>query len=503
MSEKHQSLRLARLSARQWPPKSHKFPITFNLGKETVGILKSIDVKLVDFYNNVVNKSLEKASNGEFHWVCKNVKSFDLSFYVPLNIMNFPHHKIQNLLIMLNGLNEIQHIHYSHYDRIGASLAFNGIGATLYPTPFHLNRTSYLEERFKKEYEKRPGRQQNWPQAPGAPIMNRIPHKSMLSRPEAIFYCFLQLSHELSSFARYLRGSKGSLKTSNEFICIDSNDTEFYDQLFDRTNLKINLLGYSLGGLQALYTFLSNPDLFDHCILVNSGASIDTLKTKPVRISDVEWEMIRKELHNIRHDLPSDISKFDRNCLNEVLFERPFKNRKIANIFRQNAHKLFFIAGGADIVSPAEYLLQFLSKNDFSETSSEFRGLNILQVEGLAHPLQRSLDYDRWFPIIINTIDEFIRSPDPTLNQISYSDVIDWFSRLEIEDQAWYSWCQKKELLDIEGDQNLDIEKFADKLGSEVKKNFLQYYLISKRYFENDSELLRTVERQKKRGSSG
>ena len=104
---------LGRLSARQWPPKPHKIPITLNLGKETVSLLKNIDVELVNFYDEVVNNSAKNAKNGEFHWVCENVKSFDLSFYLPISIMNFPDQKIQNVLIMLNGINEIQHIHYS------------------------------------------------------------------------------------------------------------------------------------------------------------------------------------------------------------------------------------------------------------------------------------------------------------------------------------------------------------------------------------------------------
>lgn len=496
MTIKYQSLPLARLSARQWPPKSHKFPVTFNLDKETVGILKNIDVKLVKFYNKIVNNSLKEAKKGKFHWVCENAKTFDLSFYVPMNVMNLPHQKIQNVLIMLNGLNEIEHIHYSQYDRIGASLAFSGIGAVLYPTPFHLNRTTYLEERFKKEYEKRPDKQQSWPRAPGAPTMNRIPHKSMLLHPEAIFYCFQQISNEVSSFARYLRHIDGSLDMSNGLINLDSNDKEFYDQLFDPTTLKINLLGYSLGGMQALYTFLRNPDLFDHCILVNSGASIDSLRVKPVRIKNEEWERIKSNCHKIRYSLPSDISIIDRNFLNAVLFERPFKDENTAHIFRENAHKLLFIGGGADIVSPADYLLQFLEK-DHAATSTEFRGLNILQVEGLAHPLQRSLEYDRWFPIIISTIDKFIRSPNRRLKQISYQDVINWFSQLEIKNQAWDDWCRTKNLLDTEGDQNLDVVKIVDKLSPKDKKTFLQYYLISKRYFENDSEFLRTLEREK------
>jgi hypothetical protein len=151
MNERNQSLTPARLSARQWPPKSHKFPATFYLGKETVGILKNINVNFVDFYDKIVNDSIEKAKNEKFHWVCENMKSFDLSFYIPMQIMNSPDQKIKNVLIMLNDLNEIRHIHYSHYDRIGVSLASHGIGAVLYPTPFHLNRASYLEERFRKE----------------------------------------------------------------------------------------------------------------------------------------------------------------------------------------------------------------------------------------------------------------------------------------------------------------------------------------------------------------
>lgn len=476
----------SRHGARQWPPQPHKYPVTFSLG-ETVGILKDINVNMLNYYETTVRKSAELDGSDEFHWVCRGVKSFDLSFYVPLNVMSVGDEKIQEVVIMFNGLNEIANRHYAHYDRLGASLALNGIGAVLYTTPFHLNRTPYLERKFRKLYEERGG-SQKWPDSPGADVMMRVPHRGVLRNQESLFHSFQQLATEVLDFASYLR-----VRSIKGFITMDKDDEIFYEELFDRKNVRVSLLGYSLGGLQALYTYLKDPGLFGRCILVNSGASVDNLRTKPVGITDGEWSAIRQGARKAKYHLAEMINVHDRGFLDDVLFERPFKNDETLRVFGASSNNLLFIAGGADAVSPAEYLLQFQPKGGGSS-----RGLNILQVEGLEHPLQRSLEYDRWFPLIVNTINKFLRTPDMRKSEYSYDHVIQDLLKVKIAGQPWDQWCRDKELVDAR-DQNLNVERILKQLPELAKPEFFLNYLYSKRYFVTDAELLRTLDRERPR----
>lgn len=138
--------RVQRAGPRSWPPTSHKYPVAFNAGQEATGILKSIAVTLLPYYQKMLDRR-------DRVWTCDHVREFDLSIYVPLDLLDRRKARINNVVIMLNGLNEVSHLHYSHYDRIGARLASRGIGAILYPTPFHLNRAAYLEPCYRVEYE--------------------------------------------------------------------------------------------------------------------------------------------------------------------------------------------------------------------------------------------------------------------------------------------------------------------------------------------------------------
>lgn len=484
-----------RIGARAWPPKIHKFPITFSQGNEAVGLLKSVSVDLSKYYNDTLERSRNLRSMKKSHWVCEQLEKFDLSFYLPIHVLSTPSQKLNTIVIMINGLNEITHVNFAHYDRIGAALASKGIGAILHPSPFHLNRAAYMEQRFKKAWENYPSpepRLQTWPESPGAETTSRLPHHSILRHPEAIFHCFEQLSNEVIALAKFFQ----TFSPSNRF---DHQDVLFYDRFFEKKP-RIALIGYSFGGLEALYSFLKEPNLFDHCILFNSGAAITKLRTKPVRISNKDWDDIVQRILFQRTHLPMDIPLDNQELLDEVLLNRPFTRTRVRELLCENVSKLLFISGGADIVSPSEYVLQFIEKESMSKYNHTQKsdGLNVLQIGGLQHHLHNSSFYDQWFPVIINTIESFLRGPHPSGKQVSYEEVVSGLSKLKIKGLDLDLAVMKNKWLDEE-DHSIRVEEIYDKLKEDEKKEFIKLYIVSKRYFSTDSELLRTMERERDR----
>ena len=485
----------SRLGARAWPPRCHKYPITFSRSNETIGLLKSVSVDLSEYYKRIYSKYNSYKNGNRSHWVCDQLKTFDLSFYLPINILGTSNQKVNTVVIMINGLNEIFNANFMHYDRMGLALASRGIGVILHPSPFHLNRAAYMKNRFKGDWEKHHStgeeRYQTWSEGHGADTTSRLPHHSMIRHPECIFHCFKQISDEVIALTEFLHGKRNS-------SCFDDHDSSSYDRFFKRDdNLQAILLGYSFGGLEALFTFLKEPDLFSHCILFNSGAAIDKLRTKPVHISNKEWHQIVQSILKERTRLPTEILANDRELLDEIFFNRPFLGTTSIESFCNSLPRLLFIAGGADIVSPSEYVLQFIKKDIACEhiDNSKFNGLNVLQICGLEHHLQDSPQYDQWFPVIINTIESFVKvkpSPGP---QISKGEVVRFFSKVKIGKKPFE--VALKTMIDDDDLNFKGIEKVFEKIEKKEKQKIIEMYMVSKRFFANDSELLRTINRER------
>ncbi len=479
-----ESPHVQRSGPRSWPPKPHKDPIAFNAGQEATGLLKAISVKLLPYYQTLLDRR-------DGVWTCDQVREFDLSFYVPLDILDRRTARIHNIVIMVNGLNEIRHVHYRHYDRIGARLASRGIGAILSPTPFHLNRAAYIERRYERQY-KRHHRQtgceplQVWGRDPKA-VSTRVPHHSLLKKPEAIFYCFEQTANELKVLAELLTGSSTPA----------SAERSFFERLFSlEPTTRVSLLGYSLGGLQALYAFLLKPELFHRCILINSGARLHDIKTKPVLINDRDWHTILDEVSTVRVENREGIEH--PSILDDVLFNRPFSEPQARENFRQNVHKILFVSGGADIVSPAEHLSRFLRPEDAPES-----GLNILLLGGVAHTLEHSPAYDEWFLALMRIVEQFVRAPSDE-TPVPYDRLIQDLASIRVGKKSWAVHVRDHDSSTPEdafvnpNDQSIDLQRLLDLLSDDDQAKFLDYYYISKRFFDNDGDMIREVDRSQR-----
>lgn len=452
---------------RIWPPQPHRFPVAFKLGNETTGVLKSVSARPSSYYEGRLQEARRR---GGTFFETDHCFNFDCSFYFPHQVTGSPSRTVNNVLIMLNGLNEIHNVHFAHYDRIGAALAFRGLGVVLYPTPFHLNRTPYLVAGRRNEYESRDDCAQNWPRAPGTKDMKRHPSVDLMKDQTPLFACFDQTAREVIEFAKTLKR-----RQKHE----GAIDATFYDH-YIAPDAQISLLGYSMGGLQALYTFLLEPKLFHQCVLVNSGVAITELNPKPVGISLRNW---RDMARNAKSRFNSSRLPFlDRGLLQDVLFG--FKTH--SDLFNEAASRLLFISGGADPVANPRYLSRLVSD----------QGLNLMQIAGLAHPLESPV-FDWWFFLIVNAIHHFLTAP--SADNLSAEAIVVALRHFRIDGLRWDKWLlrgqQPQESVYINrADQNLLLEEFFERFQAQAE-SFLRLYVMSKRYFGNDAELLRAMER--------
>lgn len=445
---------------RNWPPKSHRMPVIFKLGNETTGILKNVVARISNYYQKMLEDTFFET---------RHCFDFDVSFYFPHHITSSEDLKVDNFLIMLNGLNEIHNYHFAHYDRIGAALAFRGLGVGLHPTPFHLNRIPYITADKREEYEKKGT--QTWPKAPGTTDMKRHPSHSLMRDPTTLFFCFDQTAMELRDFALTIKQDPPTR----------SIDSAFYNH-FIHKNATVDLLGYSMGGLQALYTFLRYPGNFHRCILINSGVNINQLNPKPVNIPKKEWDNMAKSAQKSFSKVAKNLS--DPDLLNGVLFG--FKD--FNNAFKELSDRILFISGGADKVADARKLHDLKSKS----------GLNLIEIAGLSHPLHSPI-FDRWFPLIINAIELFLTSPKDKSLPLSAEDILKRLMVFKIKGERWDKALRGVDQSSryIDENHNLLLEEILEEISTPAE-DFLKYYFMSKRYYQHDEELLRAIEREEK-----
>jgi predicted esterase len=186
-------------------------------------------------------------------------RTFHLRFYIPKAALISKEEKIHNVVIMFNGLDEIDR--FDLYDVLGQHLAEQGIAAVLLPTPHHLNRHTPVG------------------------LSPKPPHEELFKHPILIYYNYKQSMLESELLIRKLRHQQ-----------VDNDDLNFYESLFD-PGLRISILGFSLGGLRALASFVQEPTKYHTCIIFNSGVEPSLLNTEFLNISKVEWKSFSEKLY--------------------------------------------------------------------------------------------------------------------------------------------------------------------------------------------------------------
>ena len=288
-------------------------------------------------------------------------KRFHLRFYIPKSIYNDKFHKIRKCFIYLNGLDEIRY--FTLYDQLGKALCNFGYASILIPLPNHLNRNLGFRVGDLKRLE--------------------TPSESFLTEPEKIYLAYKQFIKEIDILYSHICNKKCHKPKSE--CCA------FYKYFFD-DNVRVSIIGYSLGGLGALSYYLLRKHKINSCILLNSGAQLDDIDVSDFIPID-KWQQMIIKLHKEKFLMKNDLS--------EQLFDRLFLGNSLTllkNDLKEESRKILFILGGSDSVT---------RRQGISKIEPENYGLSILQLPGIHHFLSIDLHWDQWFSSVINMIVSF------------------------------------------------------------------------------------------------
>lgn len=360
---------------------------------------------------------------------------FYLRCYMPTEKLLDNDPKIENLVIMFNGLNETDN--YALYDQLGSQFAAKGIASILLPLPDHFNRNPFFR-RFEMKEEDR-----------------ITPFEAMYLQPIGFYERYLQYMDEINLLLRHI---------SRECKSKDEN-CSFFNTFFNK-DTKVSCLGYSLGGLAALSTFLINRKAYQSCIVLNSGISLARMAPTPI-IESSKWDKFVMDLEEQfdkqeKKTKPKKIEKYSK-IFGKVFFDRNIKELRIELI--ELAKKILFVFGGKDRLIPFE---------EFKEFEVKEHGLTIFKIPGLDHFLYRDAEWAHWSDIIVNLIQQFNRKSGH--EYLTADKITDQY----IELNKKYNLLEKEDFHNVTYIQN-ETEKetmrrilFAYPVFFDISKNFIK-----------------------------
>lgn len=291
-------------------------------------------------------------------------RRFHIRFYIPKFAFSTKNKKVNRLILMINGLNEMDH--FTLYDQIGHVLCQHGIASALIPLPDHLHRhTKWRLKRPKKRHKK------------------NTPLDDIIEDPVSLHDRFLQFSEEIQQIHNAV---------TNCHILEGDFPFCFYRNIFD-CEVRVSCLGYSMGELVALSIFLENPDHYNACFLFNSGIQLKDIKLPDSMISSAKWEKIVEEASE--RFVEQKDNSYSRIFGQLFLGNRPVETIKT---LKPLTKKLLFIFGGADAVIPMKSI---------SIIEPEGKGLPIFQIPGISHFPAIDREWNNWYSLTVNLIVAF------------------------------------------------------------------------------------------------
>lgn len=304
-------------------------------------------------------------------------KRFHLRYYIPKSTLIRNGERVQQIVIMFNGLNEVDR--FDLYDVLGEHLAEQGIAAVLLPTPYHMNRNP--QEREPTKHKRKPTKR-------------KPPHVALFDVPMRMYYNYKQSMHESALLIKKLKGKAR-----------DENDFGFYKSLFD-PDLQVSILGFSLGGLRALASFILQPDEYHACIVFNSGVSLSKVNTERINIDKGDWDKFVEKLHRDAKKQPDLAAPEDSKIWGA--FKTVFlgsDSYELKYSLREHSKRLLFILSGADSTVPA----------DISELEVPGHGLNVFRVGGVGHIPTLDDKWSFWIDRVSELIIGFIGQAEQDL----------------------------------------------------------------------------------------
>jgi len=293
----------------------------------------------------------------------ESFKRFHLRFYIPISVYQDKLKKLDKCFILFNGLDEIDY--FTLYDQIGKGLCAHGYGAVLLPLPDHLNRN--MAYRKNEEADR------------------KRPSAAFIDEPDTIYGAYIQVINEVAILISHLLG---------RCECTNTKECCSFFNLYFSDEMRISLLGYSIGGLAALSNLLVHDVQFNSCILLNAGAKLSDIDVSEFQNAR-RWKQTVKSLADKHYDRHG-------NVLEDKLFDMIFLGNRLMFLkdeLQDKSRRVLFILSGADTVS---------KYRSIREIQPDKHGLATLLVPGLHHFLSVDTHWDQWFPVV----NEMIRSFD-------------------------------------------------------------------------------------------
>lgn len=188
--------------------------------------------------------------------VIGSFKRFHIRFYLPKRAVANPRVKINRIVVMINGFDEVEY--FTLYDQLGQKLSEHDIASVLLPLPDHLNRNSMYRKRSRRHVR---------------------PSSDLFAHPEMAEKAYTQAMQELKVLVDHLHYHR----------CGNKQTCSFYRHLFS-PETKVSLLGYSMGSLIALASYLDDPLVYNACFVLNGGMKLSDLTFPPNMIKQKKWE---------------------------------------------------------------------------------------------------------------------------------------------------------------------------------------------------------------------
>ncbi|WP_303316652.1 hypothetical protein Q4Q34_07555 [Flavivirga abyssicola] len=384
--------------------------------------------------------------------------------------------RVNKLIIMFNGLNEV--MHFDLYDILGSQFANQGIASILLPTPYHLNR--------------------------------RVPDFEM-SRKKMKYRCHIPTDYasgelEMMYYYNFKKSIAEVELLISQIVSNHSSNNGFYSSLFDLDNLKISLLGFSLGGLKAIGSFMKlkpdNPELIQSCVTWNSepgleDVTIEKINGNKIKYTRKTWldlmKSIKTDLNGIiKKGNPSEKS-YARLC-KWLYFSQKKGNRNEAEFEALRDRLSGYSNNCLSIQSASDSIVKVSS---FDRILTDV-GLHRVIVPGVDHIPNEDIKWGEWLTRTVGNVIHFINESGKQ-----------YYSNLTIEDEIktilikteYYKTRQikysenKEELSPDFSIRDLDsirtdlLNQPGDQ-GSTERQKFVELYYVSKAFYPRFTELV-------------
>lgn len=310
---------------------------------------------------------------GEEDW-----RRFHLRFYFPKECIVNAHKKVDKLVVMTNGLDEINY--YTLYDELGSRFASQGLAAVLLPLPDHLNR--HTRYRIKK---------------PSVKQIYEKPSQIMMEDPLKLYLRYIQFRDELLNLVNHVVGRSN---------CANKDDVCSFFKVFFSPKTRVSFLGFSLGGAAMLGNFLEwckDDSCLNSCVLLSGAINLSSITPEPLFDAKI-WDEYVAALEEVyREKTKYEKEEYDsaNKRFGQVLFGHG--KEELRNLLQSFGRRILFMFGGRDNVISYQHL---------EEISPRKWGLGFLVLPGINHFLPIDEEWWKWIGLVTNMIVDYEENAD-------------------------------------------------------------------------------------------